>query len=66
MRRAFEFDGLACPRWGGRLRLIATIEDPQGIRRLLAHRGHPTEGPRPGPPRPPPVRAADSFCEIHA
>jgi hypothetical protein len=26
MRRAFDVDVLACPRWGGRLRLIATVE----------------------------------------
>jgi uncharacterized protein YbaR (Trm112 family) len=26
MRRAFGFDVLACPRCGGRLRLVATIE----------------------------------------
>jgi len=26
MRRAFNLDVLACPRCGGRLRLIATIE----------------------------------------
>jgi uncharacterized protein YbaR (Trm112 family) len=28
MRRAFDIDVLACPRCGGRLRLIATVEDP--------------------------------------
>jgi hypothetical protein len=33
MRRAFEIDVLACPRCGGRLRLIATIEDPDAISR---------------------------------
>ena len=32
MRRAFEIDVLACPRCGGRLRLIATVEDPDAIR----------------------------------
>lgn len=40
MLRAFEPDGLACPRWGGRLRLRATREDPRGIRQILA----PTSG----------------------
>jgi hypothetical protein len=29
MRRAFDVDVLACPRCGGRMRLIATIDDPQ-------------------------------------
>ena len=27
---------LACPRCGGRLRLIATVEDPDAIRAILA------------------------------
>jgi len=29
MRRAFDIDVLACPRCGGRLRLIATVMFPQ-------------------------------------
>ena len=29
MRRAFEIDVLACPKCGGRLRSIATVEDPE-------------------------------------
>jgi hypothetical protein len=36
MRRAFEIDVLACSRCGGRLRLIATVEDPAAIRAILA------------------------------
>jgi hypothetical protein len=36
MRRAFDVDVLACPRCGGRLRLIATVEDPDAIRAILA------------------------------
>ena len=32
MRRAFDNDVLACPRCGGRLRLIATVEDPDAVR----------------------------------
>ena len=36
MRRAFGIDVLACPRCGGRLRLIATVEDPGAIRAILA------------------------------
>ena len=36
MRRAFYSDVLACPRCGGRLRLIATVEDPEAIRAILA------------------------------
>jgi len=36
MQRAFEIDVLACPRCGGRLRLIATVDDPREIREVLA------------------------------
>ena len=35
MQRAFEIDVLACPRCGGRLRLIATVEDPRAIGEIL-------------------------------
>ena len=35
MRRAFDIDVLACPRCGGRLRLLGTIEDPVAIRAIL-------------------------------
>ena len=36
MRRAFEIDVLVCPRCGGRLRLIAIIEDPRVIEAILS------------------------------
>jgi hypothetical protein len=39
MRRAFDLDVLACPRCGGRLRLIATVEGPEAIRTILAALG---------------------------
>lgn len=48
---------------GGRMRLIATIEDPRVIRQILAHLGLPTEVPQ---PRPPPARAADLFADLSA
>jgi hypothetical protein len=35
MRRAFDIDVLACPRCGGSLRLLGTIEDPAAIRAIL-------------------------------
>jgi hypothetical protein len=34
-RRALGIDVLACPRCGGRLRLIATVEAPDAIRAIL-------------------------------
>lgn len=36
MRRAFDIDVLACSRYGGRLRLMGTVEDPDAIRAILA------------------------------
>jgi len=54
MRRVFEIDVLACTSCGGRLRLIATIEDPEVIRRILAHLGLPTALPATLPARSPP------------
>ena len=32
-------DVLACPNCGVRMRLIATIEDPRVLRRILTHLG---------------------------
>jgi len=46
--------------------LLATIEDPQVIRKILAHLGLPTEVPHPRAPRPPPGRTGDLFANIPA
>jgi len=55
MRRSFGFDVLACPRCGGRLELIASIEDPRVIRRILNHLGLPADVPATRPARSPPL-----------
>ena len=55
MARTFGFDVLACPRCGGRLRLIALIEEAAVIGRILRHLGVPTEIPAPRPARAPPL-----------
>jgi len=39
LQRVFAVDVLACPRCGSRMRLIATIEDPRVVRRILTHLG---------------------------
>ena len=53
MQRALEIDVLACPRCGGRLRLIATVEDPRAIREVLDAIAFSTEAvDRAPPPRP--------------
>jgi hypothetical protein len=48
---------LACPRCGGRMRLVATIEQREVIKRILRHLGLPTELPAPRPARAPPLHA---------
>jgi hypothetical protein len=52
MRRVLDLDVLACPRCGGRLRRIATVEDPAVVGKILAHLGllHPADSPGPAPP----------------
>lgn len=43
---------LACPRCRGRMVLLATIEDPAVIRRILTHLGVPLGGDEPDLARP--------------
>lgn len=54
MRRTFGVDVLACPRCGGRLRLVALIDEASVIERILRHLGLPTHVPEPRPARAPP------------
>ena len=51
MRRVFDLDVLACPRCGGRMSVIATIEAGEVMRMILGHLGLPTEPPKPLPAR---------------
>ena len=55
MRRAFSLDVLACPRCGQRMRLVATIEDPAVVKKILNRLGLSTEVPEAQPARPPPL-----------
>jgi hypothetical protein len=55
MARTFGIDVLACPRCGGRLRLIALIEEAAVIDRILWHLGLPSERPAPRAARAPPL-----------
>jgi hypothetical protein len=55
MRRAFGFDVLVCPRCGGRLRLVALIDEAAAVQRILRHLGLPTEVPEARPARAPPL-----------
>jgi len=42
MARVFEFDVLACPRCGATMRILAAIDAPDAIRKILACLGLPT------------------------
>ena len=55
MRRAFDVDVLACPRCGGRLRLLALLEPGAVTARILRHLGLPAEVPPARPARAPPL-----------
>jgi hypothetical protein len=46
-----DIDVLACPRCGGRLRLIAIVEDPPEIGEVLSTLGLSAEVDRAPPPR---------------
>ena len=51
MARTFGLDVLACPRCGGRLRLIALIDASAVSQRILRHLGLPTAVPQARPAR---------------
>lgn len=57
IRRMFAVDVLACARYGGRLRLIATLAPSDTTRRILRHLALPTEVPPPTLARAPPGAA---------
>ena len=52
MHRVFALDVLACPRCGGRLRVIASVQNPLAVQAILAHlrRSGAPEPPGPAPP----------------
>jgi hypothetical protein len=58
----YSIDVLACAGCGGRLRFIATIEDPPIVAKILEHLGLPTAGPALAPARPPPEPAGFDFA----
>jgi hypothetical protein len=57
-------DVLDCPRCGGRLRLIALIDQAAVIQRILRHLGLPTEIPLPCSARAPPLPFDRSACPM--
>ncbi len=59
MQRVFGIDVLECPKREGRARVIAFIEDPAALRRVLAHLGLPTTPPPRAPAGGPPQLVLD-------
>lgn len=55
MARAFLLDVLECPKCSGRMKLIALIDEPPVVRKILEHVGLSTVIPSPRPARSPPL-----------
>jgi hypothetical protein len=45
LQRVFEVDALCCPGCGGRMRLVASIQDPEAARKILACLDLPARAP---------------------
>jgi len=52
-RQTYGLEVLACPRCGGRLRLVALVDERPVVERILRHLGLPADLPVMGPGRPP-------------
>ena len=66
MQRTMGLDVLECPQCSGRLRLIAVIDDPAIIHRILRHLGLPTEIPEARPARSPPLPIGAAPAQVGA
>jgi hypothetical protein len=51
LKRVFDIDIEHCPHCGGTLKIIAAIEDPAVITKILAHLALPTRAPPRTPAR---------------
>lgn len=59
LKRVFNIDVSKCTKCSGPMKIIAAIEDPKVIKKILTHLGLPTKAPTPWPVRGPP----DTFDE---
>ena len=55
LARIYEVFPLTCPKCGGVMRIIAFIDDPTEVKKILAHLGEPTVAPILAPARGPPL-----------
>lgn len=68
LARVFNIDVETCSKCAGRMKIIAAIEDPKVIRKILEHMGIDTKPPPLAPARGPPLRDshfADDFYQQH-
>ena len=62
LKRVFNIDIGLSPKCSGKIKIIAAVEDPSVIRKILTHLELPTTAPRLAPARGPPESAQrDSF-----
>ncbi|MEK6608957.1 MAG: transposase [Myxococcota bacterium] len=59
LARVFDLDALACPRCGGRMKIIAVVTNAHAVRAILTHLRFDADPPHPHPPRAPPHPPAD-------
>ncbi len=55
LARIYEVFPLTCPQCGGTMRIIAFIDDPTEVKKILTHLGEPTAAPLLAPARGPPL-----------
>ena len=68
LARVFNIDVETCIKCGGKMKIIAAIEDPKVIRKILEHMGLDTKPPRLMPARGPPKvqhHFEDDFAQQH-
>jgi hypothetical protein len=56
LKRVFNIDVSICPKCTKQMRIIAAIEDPNVIKKILDHLGRPSAPPRLHPARGPPIQ----------
>ncbi len=59
LKRVFNIDVETCHLCAGQMKIIASIEDPQVIKKILEHLDLPSKPPMPWPARGPPQRPID-------
>jgi hypothetical protein len=64
LKRVFGIDIETCSECSGKMRIIAAIEDPPIIKKILMHLGLPTKPPTPWPARGPPPTHDNDFQQF--